>query len=263
MKNSLSILVLFILSCGDVPEFEADNSFDPQNPQYTPPSVTLTSGPQNNEIVSSSTAAFSWNGNVEGMLFRYFFDGRVIREWDAISSAVIEYVDEGDHEFAVQGKYPTGDASDTLFVTFTVDAVSGPALLFSPRKHISPAGGNLSFDILAEEVDSLAAASLSIIFDPTLIKVDSVVAGQYIGDNLESIFYSDIKNGLGRVDIITALLGSSTPAFSGTGSLATIHVTVKSNGLNEIQFDGSETFRTVNDETISINTAIGAVIDQQ
>ena len=262
MKIRYSILLLLFLSCEEISDFETDNPFDPQNPQYTPPSVTLTSGLQNNETINSSTTSFSWDGNVEGMLFRYFINERTLQEWDSDNSVVIDFLDEGDYVFGVQGKYPTGDTSDTLFVAFTVDAVSGPALLFSPRKHISPVGGSIVFDILAEEVDSLAAASFTILFDPILIKVDSVVSGQYIGDNLESIFYTDIKNGLGAVDIITALIGSNEPVFSGTESLAKIYVSVKSSGTNEIRFDGAETFRTINDNKIIINTAIGAIIDQ-
>jgi len=263
MKHRLSILLLFILSCGDVPEFEADNSFDPQNPLYTPPSVTLKSGPQNNDILTSSTTTFSWNGNLEGMFFRYFLDERLLQEWDAINSVVINFLDEGSHRFSVQGKYPTGDVSDTVHVDFSVNAVDGPAILFFPRKQISVAGGNFSFDILAEEVDSLAAASFTLTFDPSFIEIDSVAVGQYIVDNLDSIFYNDFDNAAGTATVITGLLGTNSPTFSGTASIAKIYGKVKSNGLSQIQFDGSETFRNINNEIISINAAIGGVIDQE
>jgi hypothetical protein len=259
---NLSFLSVIFFSCEPGEEFIPENPFDPQNSTYTPPSVTIVSGPQNNGLITSSTVSFGWSGNLEGMLYRYFLDGKVLREWDTQTSAVIEYLDEGYHEFGLQGKYPTGDMTDTLGVIFNVDAVKGPSLLFSPRKKISIPGDTISFDILAEEVSGLAGTSFTLTFDNNLIKVDSIIAGQYMESNSESIFYVDTDNASGRIELVTALIGSSEPAFSGTASLAKIYVSILANGTNEIKFDGSETFRTLNNEKIDIITAIGAIIDQ-
>jgi len=243
-------------------DFETDNPYDPQNPNYFPPSVTINSGPNDNEIITAAEVAFSWVGNTEGMTFRYFFDGNIKQDWDGFNSVVIEHIDEGAHQFGVQGQFPTGDASDTVLVNFNVNAVVGPSLLFLPRKQISPVGGKLIFNILAEEVDTLVAASFKLQYNPSLIIVDSIVVGDYIGENIESIFYVDINSDLGTASIITALLGSNMPTFSGTASIAKIYASVISNGLSQIEFDGTETFRKINNETITINSAIGGIIDQ-
>ena len=40
-----------------------------------------------------------------------------------------------------------------------------PWTIFFPRKHISTAGGKISFDILAEEVEALTAASFNLNFN--------------------------------------------------------------------------------------------------
>ena len=160
MRKIFLFAAVLLYSC-DLPTFDVDNPFDPQNPSYVAPSVTINSGPNENELITAPSAAFSWVGNTEGMTFRYFVDADLKQDWDDINSVLIEYLDEGAHQFGVQGKYPTGDASDTVIVNFNVNAVTGPSLLFLPRKQISPAGGKLQFDILAEEVDGLAAASFN------------------------------------------------------------------------------------------------------
>ena len=262
MRKYLFIISIFFVCSCDISTFETDNPFDPQNPVYVAPSVTINSGPSENETITASSAAFSWVGNTEGMTFRYFFDGSLKQDWDDINSVLIEYLDEGSHQFGVQGKYPTGDASDTVIVNFNVNAVVGPSLLFLPRKQVSPAGGKVKFDIIAEEVDGLAAASFKLGYDPSLLEVDSIVVGDYIGENAESIFYKEINNSSGTASVITALLGSNSPTFSGTAVIAKVYTTVKAVGLSQIEFDGSETFRNVDNGIITINSAIGGIIDQ-
>jgi len=262
MRKFLLFASILLYSC-DLPTFDVDNPFDPQNSNYVAPSVTINSGPTENETITAASAAFSWVGNTDGMTFRYFFDGSLKQEWDDINSVLIEHLDEGSHQFGVQGKYPTGDASDTINVNFNVNAVSGPSLLFLPRKQIAPAGGKLQFNILAEEVDGLAATSFNLGYNASLVQIDSIVVGDYIGENAESIFYKEINNSAGTASVITALLGSNSPTFTGTAVIAKVYTTVKAVGLSQIEFDGSETFRNVNNGIITINSAIGGIIDQQ
>ena len=262
MRYFVLLGIFFLFSCEDISTFEVDNPFDPQNPTYVAPSVTINSGPNENETITAPSAAFSWVGNTEGMTFRYFVDADLKQDWDDINSVLIEHLDEGAHQFGVQGKYPTGDASDTINVNFNVNAVSGPSLLFLPRKQIAPAGGKLQFNILAEEVDGLAATSFNLAYNASLVQIDSIVVGDYIGENAESIFYKEINNSSGTASVITALLGSSSPTFSGTASIVKVYTTVKTVGLSQIEFDGTETFRNLNNEIITINSAIGGIIDQ-
>jgi hypothetical protein len=263
MRHILFLGIFFLFSCEDISTFDVDNPFDPQNPTYVAPSVTIKSGPSENEIINVPNTAFSWAGNTEGMSYRYFLDGKLKQDWIDTTSVLIDYLDEGAHQFGLQAKYPTGDATDTLYVNFSVEAVSGPSLLFFPRKNISPSGTPFAFQILGEEVEDLAAASFKLNFNATLLQIDSIIVGDYIGNNAESIFYKDFDNLAGTATVITALLGSNSPTFSGTASIAKIYGKVKSNGLSQIQFDGSETFRNINNEIISIKAAVGGVIDQE
>ena len=82
MRRILLFSSVLFISC-DIPTFEVDNPYDPQNPTYVSPSVTIKSGPSNGETITTETVAFSWVGNIEGMSFRYFLDGVLKQEWDA------------------------------------------------------------------------------------------------------------------------------------------------------------------------------------
>ena len=115
---------------------------------------------------------------------------------------------------------------------------------------------------IAEEVNNLAAISFELEYNASLVQIDSIVVGDYIGENGESIFYKEINNSTGLASVITALLGSNSPTLTGTASIAKIYLTVKTTGLSQIEFDGTETFRNVDNGIININSAIGGIIDQ-
>ena len=171
MRKFLFFASIFLYTC-DIPTFEVDNPYDPQNPSYVAPSVTINSGPIENEIITTDNVALTWIGNNETMTFRYFLDGNLKQDWDDISSFLIQYLDEGAHKFGVQGRYPTEDVSDTVFVNFTVNAVLGPSLLFYPRKHEAFFGETVTFQILAEEVVGLSGAEFRVDYDPSMFQIE-------------------------------------------------------------------------------------------
>jgi len=262
LRNILFISTVIWFGCDAVEEFLPTNPYDPLNDDYVKPEVNFTSVPNEGATISTSNITFGWEGNEEGMFYRYAFD-EVWTIWEENKAATISHIDEGSHSIAIQSKYPTGDTSQVKTVAFIVDAVQGPSIIFFPRKHKAFTGENISFQIIAEEVNGLAAASFKLNYNTSLVQIDSIVVGDYIGDNVESIFYKEIDNASGKASVITALLGSNSPVFSGTASIAKLYAKVKSTGISQIQFDGTETYRNLNNELITINSAIGGIIDQQ
>ena len=143
-KKSLFLLSLLLVYNCEEQVLSFDNLLDPENPEYTPPQITVTSGPSNNDIVKNSEVSFTWEGNQGGMLYQYKF-GSYTSPWAEEKEATLDYLDEGAHNFTVQSKYTTGDTSEVVSVDFEVDAVEGPALLFYPRRHITTVGNVLTF----------------------------------------------------------------------------------------------------------------------
>ncbi len=248
---------LFFFTCEKL-EPVADNPLDPDNPDYDPPEVLISEGPAEGETIETSAVTFQWTGNELATSYRYRFDSEVWSDWFSSTSVSLDYLDEGDHSFAVQSQYETGDTSVVLYVSFVVDAVTGPALMFYPRRHIASVGETVTFQILAEEVEDLTAAEFSISFDPADLEIISITQGSMFTESGESIFHAE--NGSGTLYILTAILGGENPSVSGTGDLVTIEVSVVQTGETELTFDGSEVFRDPENNSISVNSAVNGLV---
>lgn len=259
MRSSLFFISLFFFCC-DIPNFDVDNPFDPQNPSYVAPTVTIDSGPQENDVIDSDNVAFTWTGNKETMTYRYFLDGNLKQDWDDQGSALLQYLDEGEHRFGLQGKYPTDDVSDTVIVNFVVDAVTGPSLMFKPRKQDATIGSELTFQIIAEEVVDLAAAEFSIDYDPLFITIESIQQGELFQIGNQSIFHVKHDETVGYITILTALLDAKSPSVEGSGVLAEIRLTINSLGTSSLSFSGINKFRGSNNSAITIQEKIGGLV---
>jgi len=259
MRKILFFVCALFISC-DIPTFEIDNPFDPQNPSYVPPTVTIDSGPDDNETITTDNVVFTWLGNNETMTFRYFLDGTLKQDWDDMRSVIIKYLDEGEHRFGVQGKYPTDDVSDTVYVNFNVNAVLGPSLLFYPRKHDAVIGEEVTFQIFAEEVVDLSGAEFTINYNTTLINIESITQGDLFKTANQSIFYVDQDPLQDSFTVLTAILDGISPSVSGTGVLAEIVVKINSQGTSTISFSGANKFRGPNNTAIEIREKIGGIV---
>lgn len=260
MRKIQYIIVLFlILSCGD--EFIPENPIDPENPDYIPPIVSIVSGPAEGEILSTESAVFTFSGNEESMLFRTRLDSNYWTGWISSLSVTLDYIDEGDHTFYLQGEYTTGDTSEIVSISFSVDAVSGPALLFFPRRHVTTTGQTVTYQILAEEVYDLAGAEFILGYNPSKVEIVEVREGTIFSSVGTPIFFYEIDPGVGMVTITAAAWAGDELGFTGTGVIAEIDAVLAQNGNATVDFDGDEIFRDPNNNSININQAIGGVIE--
>jgi len=259
-----SLIILFLLSCMEPPEeFELENKYDPQNLNYIKPVTTISSGPTEGETITTEQATFAWVGNDATMEFRVHNNNILLQDWSGITSYTLNYLDEGEYDFSVQGRYANEDTSLTVHINFIVDAVEGPALIFLPRRQIAAQGQGVAFEIIAEEVNDLSATEFVLRFDQNLVTIDSINAGSMFKFNQDFIFHKKIDNSSGSANLLIGLLGGDDPAFSGTGSLAIIYLTKKTTTETTIIFDGSETFRGPLNNIIQINTTIGGLISNE
>jgi len=261
MRRGIAGLVVLTLFTGcETDEFVANNPLDPVNLNYNPPEVNILSGPSEGQIIEATTASFSWEGNQDSMLFRYEFDAEEWTEWTEDKSATLDYLDEGSHLFSLQSKYANEDTSEIATVNFSVNAVEGPALMFNPRRHVASVGEKVTFQIMAEEVESLTGVELNIGFDASKVNIESVSAGEMFQGDKEAIFHSEVDNDAGDVYLLSAILDGDSPSITGTTSIAVIVVEVLSSGITELLFDGSESFRDPDNAIITISEAIGGVV---
>ena len=254
MIKKFFILLLGIIvfwSCEEI-VVDQDNPLDPGNPDYESPIVNIISGPGEGEVIDEPQVTFAWDGNELAYSYRYRFDTNDWSDWLEETSKTFDYLDEGNHSFFVQSQYLTGDTSQVENISFMVDAVTGPALMFFPRRQEATVGETVLFQILAEEVTNLTAAEFSINYDPAHVEITSITQGAIFAASEESIFLTQYDNSAGTLSVITAILGGDEPSVSGTGVLIEIQMNVISATSSELTFSGSEVFRDPENNNITI-----------
>ncbi len=94
------------------------------------PSVTSLSI-KSGDVYSSSDLEVSWTGSSNAGEYQYVIDGEE-SSWSDISLAELTGLGEGLHEFIVRARQDTLVGRDRT-VSFEIDAVQGPGIVFSPR----------------------------------------------------------------------------------------------------------------------------------
>jgi len=253
------IIVLFlILSCGD--EFVPDNPIDPDNPSYIPPIVSIVNGITIGETVTSENLSIEYSGNESSMLFRTRLDTSNWTGWSNNLFVTLDYMDEGDHEFWLQGKYTTGDTSETISVPFTVDAVGGPSLMFFPRRITATQGETVTFSIMAEEVYDLAGLETVLEFDPAKVTLMSVSSAGLFDETGDPIFFYEHNESQGRLTVTAAVWGNESPAFTGTHPIAILSFRADHTGNIAIDFGETSIFRDPNNLNITVWESIPGLI---
>jgi hypothetical protein len=255
----IALSVFLLWTCGE--EFQPDNPLDPETPDYESPTAIFVASISDGDTLETETVTFGWAGNELVTAYRYKLDNDVWSAWGTETTATFDYLDEGDHNVSIQSSYSSGDTSSVASVFFVVDAVTGPALMFYPRRHLASVGETVTFQILAEEVEDLTAAEFTFSFDPEDLEIISITQGSMFAGSGESIFHAE--DGSGTLSILTAILGGENPSVSGTGDLVTVEVSVVQTGETELTFDGSEVLRDPENNTISVNITVNGLVQVQ
>ena len=262
-KSIIFVSAIIWFACEPGEEFLPANPLDPENENYISPQITFTSSPNEGATLSASTIMFVWDGNEPGMSYRYAFDGNWSSWENEKKSITIDDIDEGLHSIAAQSSYSTGDTSNVISVNFNVNAVSGPSLLFYPRKHVAFFGETVTFQILAEEVIGLSGAEFKVDYDPSMFQIESVTQGALFQSGTQSIFHVDHNTTQGSFSVLTAILDAETSSVDGTGVLAEVVVKLLNQGTNNLSFGITNKLRDPDNIEIAIREEIGGIVIAQ
>ncbi len=232
-----------------------DNPVDPGGDVFVPPTTTITSGPADGSTVNTDLVTFTWDGNANATLFQVRITGigwpGTWGQWGPQRSFALGNLDEMDYTFEVRSGYPT-DSGDPVFiddtpesVTFTVDAMQGPALRMTPTRQQQSINATFPIDIVAEDVTDLTMTQIRIAFDSNLLQyADNYTFGSFLtsngGDVLQFTPYVD--QGAGIMEFNFGIAGASPPGVSGTGVILTVYFRAINSGTANIGFRFADTF---------------------
>ena len=254
------------LSCGSPvtpPDF--DNPDDPSSSDYVEPTLTITSGPEEGTIVNDHTVSFGWSGDARMQEYRYRITGQDWSPWSDVTTATFAYLDEGDLQFRLAGRRASGEELSAS-VGFIIDAITGPALRFYPRRVTVAASGQFEVAVYAEEIDSLKGLKLVIGYDPaqlSLVTAEIDTAGFLSRSNGQILSFKSIDNFDGSVTFDAVLYAGDARSVSGTGPLARLvfRETTAQRGTLALTFGALTSLRDDQNRTITLTAKVPGRIE--
>jgi hypothetical protein len=164
-KLKVTFVLVLLIGCSSHDELPPpDNPFDPGNPNYLSPNVTMIGGPIDGATLSSAITTFIWQGNESATHFRYLLDGPIWSEWSTETSRTF-YLDEGPHLFEIQAKSINGEEQEgSVQVNFEVDAIEGSAFVFKPYGQNTEIGDTITVSVQLLDVEEVIAIGFDIMF---------------------------------------------------------------------------------------------------
>jgi len=233
----LILLLLFLLLSGCI-----FSTTEPEKKENKPQiiSVNISEG----QIFYTRDITVTWKGNDLAEQYQYTLDGKSY-EWTDSTSVLLTELDEAEHIFSIQARKDTLFSSLTT-INFSIDAIQGPGIIFSPRKIIG-----ISFvSVILEDVSELMAAHIEIVCsDDSALLTDFTPAGS-IGQNGEIVVFTDDSDP--RRMIIDAGFAGITQGVSGRVDLGYLLVRpLKLTGMVSIDSLNTE-LRDINNSVIDI-----------
>ena len=255
----LTLLTLVCFACTKTTPLE-DNPLDPGTGDYEVPSVVIISDYQPGETITSATISIALEGNDLVVEYRVRLDESEWTEWSNENSFTLDYLDEGNHTIYGQSRYISSDESEIMSLDFIVDAVSGPSLMFFPRRITATQGETVTFSIMAEEVYDLAGLETVLEFDPAKVTLMSVSSAGLFDETGDPIFFYEHNESQGRLTVTAAVWGDESPAFTGTHPIAILSFRADHTGNISIDFGETSIFRDPNNLNITVWESIPGLI---
>lgn len=264
--------ILFFNSC------DAPNLVD--NPL---PFLEFTSAPAPGSVISIDHLLIQWSGNNSNYEFTYKLllmdDSGIYRTYIADSNlsssqeVYLKNLDEGNYEIQVTG-FSFG-VQATISRDFSVNVLTQPTLGFFKKYSAINIHDTTSIYVTINNIDSIAALKLDIVFSNDIIQLLNVEDGPYVIENrfTQITLPGDLKivnsnsvmqaNSKGKIEINTGFLSTLSSNFSnslsGTGKILKLNFIGINNGQANIEFSSIELYDFLGNKISNTANEIGII----
>ena len=149
---------------------------------------------------------------------------------------------------------PTESYENPLDVEAAGDnGIETPALVFFPDEITVTSGATFTVFVYGLMFDNLAGSSIQVEFDKNRVQVSSVIKGDiFVDSQNEPIFFTELNNEDGLINITTSFLGSDSTAIDVTGSIAQLTFTTVATGASTLTFGSQCEMVNPDDEALEI-----------
>ena len=131
--------------------------------------------------------------------------------------------------------------------------IETPALVFFPDVITVNSGATFTVFVYGLMFENLAGSSIWIEFDKNRIQVSSVIKGDiFVDSQNEPIFFTELNNENGLINITTSFLGSDSTAIDVTGSIAQLTFTTVATGASTLTFGSQCEMVNPDDQALEI-----------
>ena len=253
------LITLFIFACTDIEDVVLENELDPENPSYVEPQTIIKPVSQDNFVKNSFV--IEWEGIIANMEFSYKRDQQKWSNWTIQTYTTLNYLDEGPHTFFVKGRYLSGyQEAIPDSISFTTNAVTGPALRVAPLYKETVNGDLFNVDLMAEDLSNVAGAEVLLLFDATVLAYQRVESGEFFaraqGDVLE---LSKLKSA-NLVQINIGAYNGTYRSASGSGVIARVYFKSIKAGQSTLIIQQGSTLRDKDNKTLTLNSLVNGIV---
>ncbi len=131
--------------------------------------------------------------------------------------------------------------------------IETPALVFFPDEVTVNSGATFTVFVYGMLFENLAGSSIWIEFDKNRIQISSVIEGDIFEDAQNApIFFTELNNDDGWINITTSYLGADSTSIDITGSIAQLTFTTVATGASKLTFGDQCEMVNPDDETLEI-----------
>ena len=116
--------------------------------------------------------------------------------------------------------------------------LQNPTVRIEPAQSLVDVGETFTITVMIDNADDLGGFEFDLLFTPTVVTVDSVTLGDFLGSTGRTVIPvgPDVDNQAGSASFGAASIGSA-PGPDGTGVLATITLTSQGVGISPLDLD--------------------------
>ena len=181
---------LISFQCTSSPQKPIDvlvNPIDPKSPVFIKPKTIIRNAPRTGDVLTVPQTTITVEGNIDVVAFSYKLDANEWSPWNAATAIVLTDLDEGKHHWVIRSLHRDSITieENPPSIDFSVNAVTGPALMFSSRKKAVLIGTNFNYYIVAEEVQKLYGAKVVFSYDNSAVKINAITSGTIANTSIQ------------------------------------------------------------------------------
>ncbi len=215
--------------------------------------------------IDNSTIILSWLGNEFSSDFSYRLEPLDYTEivgldtawssWSSDTSVTLAYLDEGSYNFYVKSRLNIDTEEDSSdMISFTIDAVTGPALRMYPLHQQVSSGSSCSLYIYVEDVVDLMSFQIDVSYNTEAIADLSINAANLLSNS--TTFFTEPEYSAGVMRITTT--PENFISINGGGAVAKL--TFTSTVSDTLHFLQNSIFKDSLNATIEILERVEGII---